>query len=184
MNLPKSRVVFSAEELNARIKELGAQITADLNDGKPIVCVCVLRGAVLFFADLMKYIDSDQVVFDFVTLCSYENALAVGGNMQTTGKIKLIQDMRESVEGKHVLVVEDIVDSGNTVAYLRQYFENKNAIDVKIACLLDKPMTRKVPVDVDYVAFTLERPAYIIGYGLDDDQKYRNLNAIYEVVTD
>ena len=96
MNLPKSRVVFSAEELNARIKELGAQITADLNDGKPIVCVCVLRGAVLFFADLMKYIDTDQVVFDFVTLCSYENALAVGGNMQTTGKIKLIQPV-ESV---------------------------------------------------------------------------------------
>jgi hypoxanthine phosphoribosyltransferase len=183
MNLPKSNVVFSAEEIQARIKELGAQITAEFNDDKPIVCVCVLRGAVMFFADLMKYIDSDKVTFDFVTLQSYETAMEVGG-MQTTGKIKLIQDMREKVEGKHVLVVEDIVDSGNTVNYLHEYFASKNALDVKIACLLDKPMARKVPVVVDYVAFTLERPAYIIGYGLDSNQQYRNLNAIYEVITD
>ena len=104
--------------------------------------------------------------------------------MQTTGKIKLIQDMRENVAGKHVLVVEDIVDSGNTVHYLREYFEGKDALDVKIACLLDKPMARKVKAEADYVAFTLARPAYIIGYGLDDDQYYRNLNGIYEVVTD
>ena len=97
MNLPKSNVVFSAEEIQARIKELGAQITAEFNDDKPIVCVCVLRASVMFFADLMKYIDSDKVCFDFVTLQSYETAMEVGG-MQTTGKIKLIQDMRDKVE--------------------------------------------------------------------------------------
>ena len=123
MNLPKSKVVYSAEQLQARIAELGAQITKDYDDGKPLVCVCVLRGAVMFFADLMKRIDSEQVVYDFVTLSSYENSMVVGGNMQTTGKIKLIADMREKVEGKHVLVIEDIVDSGNTVNYLREYFK-------------------------------------------------------------
>ena len=183
MNLPKSNVVFSAEEIQARVKELGAQITAEYTDDKPIVCVCVLRGAVMFFADLMKYIDSDKVSFDFVTLQSYETAMEVGG-MQTTGKIKLIQDMREDVTDKHVLVVEDIVDSGNTINYLHEYFKNKKAYDVKIACLLDKPMARKVPVTVDYIAFTLSRPAYIIGYGLDSNQIYRNLNAIHEVIVD
>ena len=184
MKLPKCNLVYSPEALEKRIAELGAEITASYTDDKPIVCVCVLRGAVMFYVDLMKHIDSDKVVYDFVTLQSYENSMIVGGNMQTTGKFKLIQDMRENVAGKHVLVVEDIVDSGNTVHYLREYFEGKDALDVKIACLLDKPMARKVKAEADYVAFTLARPAYIIGYGLDDDQYYRNLNGIYEVVTD
>ena len=184
MNLPKSKIVYSSQQLQERIAELGAQITKDYDDGKPLVCVCVLRGAVMFFADLMKRIDTDQVIYDFVTLSSYENSMVVGGNMQTTGKIKLIADMREKVEGKHVLVVEDIVDSGNTVNYLREYFKNKNALDVRIACLLDKPKARKVDIKVDYVAFTLDRAPYIIGYGLDDHQNYRNLDAIYEIVND
>ena len=181
MNLPKCNVVFSREQIEERLVALGKEITSFYNDDKPIVCVCLLRGAVMFFSDLIRHIDSDKVVCDFVTLQSYETAMEVGG-MQTTGKIKLIQDMREKVKGKHVLVVEDIVDSGNTVNYLHEYFKGKEAIDVKIACLLDKPMSRKVEVKVDYVAFTLSRPAYIIGYGLDDGQKYRNLDAIYEIV--
>ncbi len=181
MNLPNCKVVFSREQIQERLVELGKEITAFYKDDKPIVCVCVLRGAVIFFADLIKHIDSDKVVCDFVTLQSYETAMEVGG-MQTTGKIKLIQEMRESVKGKHVLVIEDIVDSGNTVNYLHEYFKGKEALDVKIACLLDKPMARKVEVKVDYIAFTLERPAYIIGYGLDDSQRYRNLDAIYEII--
>lgn len=184
MNLPKSNVLFSEQAIRARIKEMSKDIMADFDNDKPIVCVCVLRGAVMFFTDLVKELDTDRVVLDLVTLASYESALVSGGNMQTTGRVRLIQDMRENVEGKNVLVVEDIVDSGHTINYLRSYFENKNASQVKIACLLDKPMTRQVPVQADYVAFTLERPAYIIGYGLDDGQKYRNLPGIYEVVTD
>ena len=177
------RVLYTESMIRARVKELGKAITENYNDDKPIVCVCVLRGAVMFYTDLMKEIKSDNVVYDFVTLSSYENAL-VAGSMATTGRIKLIQDLRENVEGKHVLVVEDIVDSGYTVSYLRQYFSSKNPIDVKIACLLDKPMCRKTDAKADYVAFVLERPAYIIGYGLDSDQKYRNLDGIYEVVED
>lgn len=180
MGLNKN-VLYTEEVIRARVRELGKEIAKNYDDDKPIVCVCVLRGAVMFYTDLMKEIKSDNVVYDFVTLSSYENAL-VAGSMATTGKIKLIQDLRENVEGKHVLVVEDIVDSGYTVEYIRQYFAAKNPLDVKIACLLDKPMCRKTDAKADYIAFTLERPAYIIGYGLDSDQKYRNLDGIYEVI--
>ena len=183
MKLPKCNVLYTENEIRAKVNELGLKINADMNDdGKPIVCVCVLRGAVMFFTDLMKAIDNENVVYDFITLQSYESALMTSESMVTTGKVRLVQDLRTDVSGKHVLVVEDIVDSGHTVAYLKQYFEGKNAIDVKIACLLDKPATRQVDVKADYVAFTLQRPAYIIGYGLDSNQKYRNLNGIYEVI--
>lgn len=182
MKLPKSNELFSENQIRAKVNELGLKIQAEFNDDKPIVCVCVLRGAVMFFTDLMKAIDSEQVLYDFITLQSYETAMVQSESMQTTGRVRLVQDLRTDVSGKHVLVVEDIVDSGYTVAYLRKYFENKGALDVKIACLLDKPAGRKVDVSVDYTAFTLERPAYIIGYGLDANQKYRNLNGIYEVI--
>jgi hypoxanthine phosphoribosyltransferase len=175
--------LYTENEIRARVNELGIRINADMNDdGKPIVCVCVLRGAIMFYTDLMKAIDNENVVYDFITLQSYESALMTSDSMVTTGKVRLVQDLRTDVSGKHVLIVEDIVDSGYTVAYLKRYFEDKNAIDVKIACLLDKPSNRQVNVSADYVAFTLQRPAYIIGYGLDANQKYRNLNAIYEVI--
>lgn len=184
MKLPKSNVLFSENVIRERIAELGKKINAEYNDDKPIVCVCVLRGAVMFYTDLMKSIDNENVVYDFITLQSYESAMVEGpsNTMTTTGRVRLVQDLRMDVTGKHVLVVEDIVDSGHTIAYLRKYFEGKNALDVKIACLLDKPMSRKVDAPVDYIAFTLERPAYIIGYGLDADQRYRNLDGIYEVI--
>lgn len=181
MKLPRSRILYCEDEIKRRVKTLGKEITESYTDGKPIVCVCVLRGAVMFFTDLMKEIDSENVVYDFVTLSSYESAL-VEGTMTSTGRVKLIHDLRENVEGKHVLVVEDIVDSGYTVDYIRKYFATKNPLDIKIACLLDKPKSRKVPAKADYIAFSLDYSPYIIGYGLDSDQKYRNLNGIYEVV--
>lgn len=174
-------VLYDEKTIRERVAALGKQISATYTDGKPVVCVCVLRGAVMFFADLMKELTCDGVVYDFVTLASYESAL-IPGSMNSTGRVRLIQDLRESVEDKHVLVVEDIVDSGYTIQYLRAYFAGKNAADVKIAALLDKPMTRKVDAQADYVAFTLERPAFIVGYGLDCNQLYRNLPGIYEVV--
>ena len=173
--------LYSETCIRNRIKELAAEISKNYTDDKPVVCVCVLRGAVMFYTDLMKELRNDNLVYDFVTLSSYEHALVSGG-MTTSGRVRLIQDLRENVEGKHVLVVEDIVDSGYTIEYLRTYFASKNPIDVKIACLLDKPMTRKVDAHADYIAFTLERPAFIIGYGLDSNQRYRNLPGIYEVV--
>lgn len=170
------QVMYSQEQIAKRVKELGKEITATYNDDKEVLCVCVLRGAVLFFSDLVKEIKNDKLIFDFVTLSSYESA------MYSSGKIKLIHDLRESVEDRHVLVVEDIIDSGYTVEYLQKYFLSKNPLSLKIACLLDKPKSRVVPVTADFVAFTLDRSPFIIGYGLDVAQKYRNLDAIYEVI--
>lgn len=170
------RLLYDETTIRNRVKELAAEISASYTDDKPILCVCVLRGAVMFFTDLVKEIKGKNVMFDFVTLSSYENA------MYTSGKVKLIQDLRATVEDRHILVVEDIVDSGYTIDYIRRYFGSKNPIDVKIACLLDKPMTRKVDAYADFKAFTLERDAFIVGYGLDCEQLYRNLDGIYEVV--
>lgn len=172
----KMTKLYDEAQIRARVKELAARIAADYADDKPILCVCVLRGAVMFFTDLVKELQDKNVMFDFVTLSSYENA------MYTSGKVKLIQDLRETVEDRHVLVVEDIVDSGYTIDYIRRYFMSKNPLDVKVACLMDKPMARKVDVSADYIAFTLERDAFIVGYGLDCGQLYRNLNGIFEVI--
>lgn len=174
----KMRLLYGEDEIRERVKAVARQIAADYADDEPILAVCILRGAVMFFTDLVKEMQDKNVMFDFVTLSSYENA------MYTTGRVKLIQDLRESVEDRHVLVVEDIVDSGYTIDYIRRYFESKNPKDVKVACLMDKPMTRKVDAHADYKVFTLERDAFIVGYGLDCGQLYRNLNGIYEVVGD
>ena len=129
----------------------------------------------MFFADLMKKMDDQRIVFDFITLSSYEST-------STTGNVKLVQDLRSDVTDAHVLIIEDIIDSGYTLKYLKEYFSAKNAADVKVVTLLDKPMARKVEIQPDFTAFTLERPAFIIGYGLDLNQKYRNIDCIMEVV--
>lgn len=172
----KTNVLYSREVLEKRIAELGQEIKQTYPaDNKPIICLCVLRGAVMFYADLMKSIDDERVVFDFITLSSYDYTT-------TTGKVKLVQDLRCDVKDAHVLIVEDIIDSGYTLQYLKKYFAGKEAADVKVATLLDKPMARKVDITPDFTAFTLSRPAFIIGYGLDLDQKYRNLDCILEVI--
>lgn len=171
----KMKILYTEDDIKARVKSIAKDIMSFYTDDEPILCVCILRGAVMFFTDLVKEL-SGNVMFDFVTLSSYENA------MYSTGRVKLIQDMRESVEGRHILVVEDIVDSGYTIDYIKKYFGSKNPLDIKIACLMDKPMTRKVDVFPDYTAFTLTRDAFIVGYGLDCGQRYRNLNGIFEVI--
>ncbi len=177
------RILFDEKTIRERIKVIAKEIVKDFgSEDTELVCVCVLRGAVMFYTDLMKELDVENLVYDFVTLQSYESARIDGGTMGTSGKIKLIQELRTNVEGKNVIVVEDIVDSGYTVEYLRRYFEDKKAKNVRIAALLDKPLGRKIEAKADYLAFTLERNAFIVGYGLDCDQKYRNLPGIYEVV--
>lgn len=175
MEKPKMKLLFTEHQIRQRAAEMASEICASYDDDKPIVCVCVLRGAVMFYTDLMKEIKEKDVIYDFITLSSYENA------MYTSGRVKLVHDLRESVEGCHVLVVEDIVDSGCTISYLRKFFKSKNAADVRIACLLDKPFARKVEAYADHVAFTLSNDKYIVGYGLDSAQIYRNLNGVYEL---
>lgn len=170
------KLLYSEEVIRNRVKFLAKEICESYKDDLPILCVCVLRGAVMFFTDLVKEMQNKNVMFDFVTLSSYENAT------NSSGKVKLINDLRAEVEGCHILVVEDIVDSGYTLEYLRKFFTSKSPIDVKVVSLLDKPLRRKVNEEADYVAFTLASDAFIVGYGLDSAQLYRNLNGIYEII--
>lgn len=169
----KTKVLIDNKTIETRIKELGEIISAQYSDGKPILCVCVLKGAFMFFAQLVRYIKGNVEV-DFITLSSYVAD-------KTTGNVTLVSDLREKVEGKHVLIIEDIVDSGYTIDFLRNYFKDKNALSVKVACLIDKPMSRIIRTKADFIAFTLEKNAFIVGYGLDYEQKFRNLDNISEV---
>lgn len=160
------RVLFSTEELAKRVGEIGAEITADYA-GKEILMIGVLRGAVLFMADLARAIQV-PVAIDFMAVSSY------GAGTSSSGVVRILKDLDESVEGKHVLVVEDIIDSGLTLNYLMDNLKSRKPASIKICTLLNKPERRKVDVDIAYNGFTV--PDYfVIGYGLDYAEKYRNL---------
>ncbi|AJQ29284.1 hypoxanthine phosphoribosyltransferase [Pelosinus fermentans] len=160
------RVLLSEEQLAARIVELGAKITADYA-GEEILMIGVLRGAVLFMADLARAIKV-PVAIDFMAVSSY------GAGTSSSGVVRILKDLDENVEGKHVLVVEDIIDSGLTLNYLVDNLKSRQPASIKICTLLNKPDRRKVNVDIAYNGFTI--PDYfVIGYGLDYAEKYRNL---------
>jgi len=160
------RVLLSEEELAGRIAELGAQITEDYA-GKEILMIGVLRGAVLFMADLARAIKI-PVAIDFMAVSSY------GAGTSSSGVVRILKDLDENVEGKHVLVVEDIIDSGLTLNYLMDNLKSRKPASIQICTLLNKPDRRKVDVDIAYNGFTI--PDYfVIGYGLDYAEKYRNL---------
>ncbi|MBR3787836.1 MAG: hypoxanthine phosphoribosyltransferase [Firmicutes bacterium] len=159
-------VMITQQQINERAAEIGKQIKEDLN-GEPVVLVGILRGAVLWMADIMKNTDLEMTI-DFMAVSSY------GSAKKTSGVVKINKDLDTDIEGKNVIIVEDIVDSGYTLNYLKGYFKSREAKTVKICTLLDKPEGRKVDIDVDYIGFTVD-DRFIIGYGLDYDQKYRNL---------
>lgn len=159
-------VMITQQQINDRAAEIGRQIEEDFK-GEPIVLVGILRGAVLWMADVMKNTNLDMTI-DFMAVSSY------GSGKKTSGVVKINKDLDTDIEGKNVILVEDIVDSGYTLNYLKGYFESRKAKTVKICTLLDKPEGRKVDIDVDYIGFTVD-DRFIIGYGLDYDQKYRNL---------
>ena len=159
-------VLISEEEIAAKAIELGAEITEDFKD-EEVILVGILRGSVMWMAELMKRIDLDMSI-DFMACSSY------GSGTKTTGQVKINKDLEEDITGKNVIIVEDIVDSGITLKYLKGYLENRNAGSVRICTLLDKPSGRKVDIHVDYSGFTVD-DKFIVGYGLDYDQKYRNL---------
>ena len=161
-------LLLSEEQIQKRVAELGRQITEDYK-GKEIVLVGVLKGAIVFFTDLARAIDdSVDVSFDFISCSSY------GSGTTSTGVVRILKDLDRSVEGKHVLVVEDIVDTGTTLHYLLENLHARGAKSVRLAALLNKPERRKMDVEVDYVGFII--PDYfVIGYGLDYAEKYRHL---------
>lgn len=168
----KTEIVYDEKEIERRIEALGERISSDYA-GEPLVCVCVLKGAFMFFAELVKHIRG-EVYIDFIRLCSYDGA-------RSSGEVKLHNDLSISVADKNVLIVEDIVDSGRTLEFLRTHFDSKGARSVKVACLLDRPKNREVMQEVDYKCFTLETSAFLVGYGLDYDQLFRNRADIAEV---
>ena len=160
------RILFSEEQLKTRIAELGAQITEDFRDKDPIF-VGVLKGCFMFMADLLRSVDI-YCTMDFMAVSSY------GDGTTTTGAVKINKDLSRDIAGRHVIIVEDILDSGVTLAYLKRYLGVRNPAGISIVTLLDKPARRRADVQADYAGFEVE-DAFVVGYGLDYAEEYRNL---------
>ena len=159
-------ILITEEQISDRVKELGKQITKDY-EGKSILLIGILKGSVPFMADLMRRIDGD-VEIDFMSVSSY------GSTTKSSGVVRILKDLDHSIEGKDVLIVEDIVDSGLTLSYLKNELLGRKPASLKVATMLDKPSRRKVEFTPDYCGFEVE-DKFIVGYGLDFDQKYRQL---------
>ena len=160
------RVLFTEEELKQRVKEIARRIDADYAGKEPLL-ISVLRGSFVFMADLVREITLPCTV-DFMAVSSY------GGGTTSSGQVKIVKDLSEQIEGKDVLVVEDILDSGNTLSYLLKLLEARHPASIRLCTLLDKPERRTKPVAVQYTGFTIP-DEFVVGYGLDYDEKYRNL---------
>ena len=160
------RPLITAEEIDSKLAELGRQITADYA-GKDVLLVGVLRGAFMVMADLARHIDL-PVEFDFMAVSSY------GASTQTSGVVRILKDLDEEIDGRHVLIVEDIIDSGLTLNYLMKSLNVRKPASLEIAALLLKEGIQRVPLEVKYVGFPIG-PEFVVGYGLDYAGKYRNL---------
>ena len=160
------KVLFTEEQIQERAKELGAQISQDYA-GEELIVLGTLRGAVMWMCDLLKRIDLDTKI-DFVSASSY------GSATQTSGVVRITRDVDMDLYKKNVLIVEDIVDTGTTLKYLKNYLGERNPKSVKICTMLDKPSRRRNDLTADYIGFEID-DLFVVGYGLDYDQKYRNL---------
>lgn len=158
--------LISEEELDRKVRELAAQISRDY-EGRSLHLICILKGSCIFMSDLAKRITC-PVTLDFMTVSSY------GSGTSSSGEVKISHDLSEPLEGRDVLIVEDIIDSGRTLFFLKKTLEDRGARSIAIVTLLDKPERRVVDLSSDYYAFRIP-DAFVVGYGLDYDQKYRNL---------
>jgi hypoxanthine phosphoribosyltransferase len=165
-NNPNLEILIPTDQLQARIREMGAEITRDYAGRRPEL-ICVLKGAMLFMSDLMRAIDLNLTI-DFIAVSSY------GRGTSTTGEVRIIKDLDEPLEGRDIILVEDILDTGLTLNYLVNNFRSRGASSIKIVTLLNKPDRRKVEVIPDYVGFTIP-DKFVVGYGLDYAERYRNL---------
>lgn len=159
-------ILISRQEIKRTIAKLAKQIRKDY-EGKNPVIISVLKGSAIFFADLIRELNMPLQI-EFVQVSSY------GSGMESSGKIKVVQPLRTSIKDRHVLVIEDIVDTGNTLSYLLKYLARKKPASVKLCALTDKPSRRKVPVKIDYLGFTVP-DKFIVGYGIDFNEEYRYL---------
>lgn len=158
--------LISEEELQARIKELGKQLSKDY-EGKELVILCILKGGVMFMTDLVKHI-TVPLKMEFMVVSSY------GDEYKSSGLVKILKDLDEPIQGKHVLIVEDIIDSGRTLNYLKKMLSERKPESLKLCTLLNKEEQRETEVEVDYTGFKVG-DEFVIGYGLDYKQYYRNL---------
>lgn len=165
-NEPVGTVMITQQQISKRAEEIAREIERDFQ-GEEVVLVGILRGAVMWMVDIMKNLQIDLTI-DFMAVSSY------GASTKSSGIVKINKDLDTDIEGKNVIIIEDIVDSGITLNYLKGYFANRDARTVKICTLLDKPDGRETNINVDYIGFTVD-DKFIVGYGLDYDQKYRNL---------
>ena len=161
-----TRILIPEDKIEERIAQLGEQISKDY-EGEQVHLIGILKGSIFFICELAKKI-SIPVTMDFMSVSSY------GAGTKSTGVVKLIKDLDEPIEGKHVLVVEDIIDSGHTLHYLLNNLSSRGPASIRLCTLLDKPERREVDVEVDYQGFRIP-DEFVIGYGLDYDQRYRNL---------
>lgn len=159
-------ILYTEEQIQSKVKELGEMISRDYEGRNPLV-ICVLKGAFIFMADLVKAI-TIPLEIDFMAVSSY------GQSTKSSGVVKIIKDLDVPVEGRNVLIVEDIIDSGLTLSYLIDVLERRNALSISVVTLFDKPARRTVELEPDYKGYTLP-DAFVVGYGLDYAEKYRNL---------
>ena len=166
MHQDVSEILLTEPELRDRVAELGRQLAADYADRDPIL-VGVLKGSVVFLADLVRQMDIPLSV-DLMEISSY------GSGTETSGQVRILKDLKGSIEGRNVLVVEDIIDTGLTLNYLLRYLGDRAPASLRVACLLDKPARRLVEMEIDYRGFSIP-DRFVVGYGLDYDERYRNL---------
>jgi len=169
------RILFPGRDIQKKVSELGNKITRDYY-GEELILVCILRGAVVFLTDLIKHIDLPLTI-DFMSISSY------GFNEPDSGLVKITKDLDENIAGKHVLIVEDIIDTGLTISYMIRNLQLREPSSIEICTLIDREVRRIASLKIKYSAFKLEEK-YVVGYGLDYKQKYRNLESIYELKTD
>lgn len=162
----KLHSLFPRAEIKSAVSRLATEITGDYRDRRPVL-IGILKGVFIFMADLVRHLDFPLEV-EFVRLSSY------GGSRQTSGKVKVVQGLSCSIKDKHILVVEDIVDTGITIAFLMDYLKKQKPASLRLCTLTDKPSRRRVLVNIDYLGFTVP-DKFLVGYGLDCDEQYRNL---------
>ncbi len=167
MNEAIEKVLFTEQELAAKVKELGARISEDYK-GKEIMMVCILKGAFVFASDLMRAVSSDKLSIHFMVASSY------GDKTVSSGHVVIKQDIEEPVAGKHIIIAEDIVDTGRTLSYVVDYLKGKGASSVEVCALFDKPERRVIDIEAKYKGFTIPDD-FVVGYGLDYAGCYRNL---------
>ena len=158
------RILFTEAEMDQRVKELGAELKRDFGDKNPMF-LGVLKGCFVFMADLIRSFDA-PCTLDFMAVSSYEGT-------SSTGAVKITKDLSQDIHGRHVIIVEDILDTGTTLTYLKKYLMNREPASITLCTMFDKPERRKTDIQADYCGFTIPN-AFVVGYGLDYDEKYRN----------